>query len=168
MSEQNPYEAPNAELDQTSRDGTVLASRGIRLGAAVIDGVISLLVTVPLMMVTGYWERAMSGTQGLGETIILSLLGFGIFLLIHGYFLATSGQTVGKKMLGTQIVSVEDGSLLPLPRLIGLRYLPLAVVANLPFVGGVATIINVLFIFREDRRCVHDLIAGTHVVELRK
>jgi uncharacterized RDD family membrane protein YckC len=31
----------------------------------------------------------------------------------------------------------------------------------IPFYG----LVDVLFIFREDKRCIHDLIAGTHVVQ---
>lgn len=168
MSEQNPYEAPSAELTATDEGGPVLAGRGIRLGAAIIDGLISIAVTVPLMMVTGYWQQAMSGTQSFGASVVLGVMGFAVFLLIHGYFLATTGQTIGKKILGTQIVSIEDGSILPLPKLILWRYLPVGLVANVPFIGGIASIANVLFIFRDDRRCIHDLIAGTHVIEMPK
>jgi uncharacterized RDD family membrane protein YckC len=28
------------------------------------------------------------------------------------------------------------------------------------------TVIDVLFVFRDDKRCVHDLIAGTKVIDL--
>jgi uncharacterized RDD family membrane protein YckC len=40
-------------------------------------------------------------------------------------------------------------------------------VGVLPFVGPLLSIVNVLLIFRDDRRCGHDLIAGTRVVKLR-
>ena len=47
-----------------------------------------------------------------------------------------------------------------------MRYFPLAVIAQIPFAGGIFSLIDCLFIFREDRRCIHDLIAGTKVVDV--
>ena len=34
----------------------------------------------------------------------------------------------------------------------------------IPVLGPLFSLVNVCFIFREDRRCIHDLIAGTQVV----
>jgi uncharacterized RDD family membrane protein YckC len=48
------------------------------------------------------------------------------------------------------------------------RYLPISVVSVIPVVGPLLTLIDILFIFRSDRRCVHDLIADTQVLEERK
>ena len=36
-----------------------------------------------------------------------------------------------------------------------------------PMLGGFASLVDALCIFREDRRCIHDLIAGTRVIEYR-
>ncbi len=63
----------------------------------------------------------------------------------------------------TRIVSVRDGRLLSFGRLIGLRYLPVWLVSVIPVIQ-LFGMIDALFIFRRDRRCVHDLIAGTKVV----
>jgi uncharacterized RDD family membrane protein YckC len=30
--------------------------------------------------------------------------------------------------------------------------------------GGLLAVVDVLFVFRRDRRCLHDLVAGTRVV----
>ncbi|MBD3392455.1 MAG: hypothetical protein GF418_10265 [Chitinivibrionales bacterium] len=35
---------------------------------------------------------------------------------------------------------------------------------GIPILGSLFALINVLFVFREDHRCIHDLIAGTKVV----
>jgi len=89
-----------------------------------------------------------------------------VFLLLNGYLLAKYGQTVGKKLVGTRIVSHVDERILPLGRVFGLRYLPLSIIAQIPVVGGFVGIIDGLFIFRKDKRCIHDLIAGTKVVNI--
>ena len=51
--------------------------------------------------------------------------------------------------------------------LLGLRYMPWHLGSNLPFIGWLLGLVNILMIFRADRRCGHDLIAGTQVVKAR-
>jgi uncharacterized RDD family membrane protein YckC len=88
-----------------------------------------------------------------------------LFLVLHGYLLATRGQTIGKYLLGMQIVSA-DGRLVPFWRLIALRYLPFWVVTAAPRIGWILSLANALAIFRESRKCFHDDIAGTKVIQL--
>ena len=49
-------------------------------------------------------------------------------------------------------------------KLLGLRYVLVMLVQAIPMIGQLLGLIDALFIFRGDRRCVHDLIAGTKVV----
>jgi uncharacterized RDD family membrane protein YckC len=37
---------------------------------------------------------------------------------------------------------------------------------SIPLLGGLFSLVNVCFIFRDDRRCIHDLIADTIVVKV--
>ena len=142
-----------------------LASRGARLGAALIDALIGLAVSIPLCMWLGVFETVKRGQALSTATLItVSFLGFLAFLVIHGQFLYQSGQTVGKKLIGLQIVGLDD-QVPPLINLIVLRYLPISVAALLPF-GNLLVIADALAIFRSDRRCLHDLIAGTRVIDL--
>lgn len=39
-------------------------------------------------------------------------------------------------------------------------------VGSIPFVGRLALLIDVCLIFRADKRCGHDLVAGTHIVQV--
>jgi uncharacterized RDD family membrane protein YckC len=102
---------------------------------------------------------------GLGEMIFQSVLGMALFLLVHGYLLATQGQTFGKMLLSVRIVDFETTEILPLGKLVGLRLVPIWIVSMIPYIGGLLCLIDVLFIFGDDRRCIHDLIAGTKVVQ---
>lgn len=88
-----------------------------------------------------------------------------IFLLLHGYLLATRGQTIGKMLLGVRIVDYNTDQLLSFGKLIGLRVVPVWMVSLIPFAGGCLVLIDTLFIFGNERRCIHDLIAGTKVVQ---
>ena len=112
MSDENPYAAPESNITPTETGQ--LAGRGIRLGGAIIDGLLALVVIWPAMLFFGYWDRAMAGQQGAMDGVLIGGLGMVVFVLLHGYFLANSGQTIGKRILGIQIVSVEDDSILPL------------------------------------------------------
>ena len=167
MDEQNPYRGPDAAVAEFS-SGDELAGRGARLGAAIIDFIIMLVVLLPIMYMGGYMaaatEAAQAGTQvGLGTTLMWAAIGFVIFVVIQFFPLNATGQTWGKKLLKIKIVDL-DGAKPPIGRLLGLRYLPIQAVANVPLIGPVVALVNVLLIFRSDRRCGHDLIAGTRVV----
>ncbi len=165
----NPYETPNVQIHQPQdTQETVLAGRGARLGAAIIDGIIGTLISLPIMYWFGMFEYIKNGQEPpLTLTLITAPLGLLAFVLVHGYLLKTAGQTVGKRLVGIQIQGL-DGQLLPLPALIGKRYVPIVAASLVPFVGQLLTLIDILFIFGEQRRCVHDLIAGTRVVDVRR
>jgi len=167
MDEQNPYRGPDAAVAEFS-SADELAGRGTRLGAAIIDAIIMMVVVMPLMYVGGYWTTAMAaaaaGEQvGLGTTLMWAVIGLVVFAIVQAFPLNASGQTWGKKALKIKIVDLQGGKP-PLGRLLGLRYFPIQLVSNVPFIGPVLALVDVLMIFRNDRRCGHDLIAGTRVV----
>lgn len=167
MDEQNPYRGPDAAVAEFS-SGDELAGRGARLGAAIIDGVIMLVIVAPMMYLGGYWTAAMAAAQsgqqvGFGTQLMWAAIGFIVFAVVQAMPLNASGQTWGKKVLKIKIVDLQ-GDKPPLGRLLGLRYLPVQAVGLVPFIGWLVQIVNVLLIFRNDRRCGHDLIAGTRVV----
>ncbi|MEH6446926.1 MAG: RDD family protein [Oceanospirillaceae bacterium] len=141
----------------------ITASRWRRFWAGLIDASIAMAITIPLMNYLNVWDLAKEGSIPLGTSIKLFLFSWIIFFIIHGYLLKKYAQTVGKKLLGISIASL-DGEKPDLWLLIVKRYLPVALVPNIPFVGSLLLIVDVLFIFRKDKRCIHDFIAGTKVV----
>jgi len=166
LNDHNPYAPPKAEVRDAPgrRDSGDLASRGLRLVGSIVDAVISLLVTVPLGIFTGYWQDAFAGKVDYIEAYTISFVGLVAFVVMHGYLLAKHGQTIGKRLVGTRIVNANDEQLPGLGKLLGLRYGVVALVSLIPTVGSFFGLIDVVFIFRADRRCLHDLIAGTKVI----
>ena len=137
---------------RVSRAGAhaLLASRWARLGAAVVDwllyapGYIVVVVAAPSFLPVGYvWY-------------------IGLFVL-QCVLLTQSGQTIGKKALRIRIVKVDTGENGGFVPNVLLRMIVNGIISWVTC--GVYGIVDTLFIFREDRRCIHDLIAGTHVVE---
>ena len=169
MSEDNRYAPPNAPVgDPVQEADQELATLGARFAGALIDAIATGIVFVPYMMMSGYWSRATSG-EAVPTTDLLPVLlvGMLIFLGLHGYLLHKYGQTIGKRLVGTRIVSATDGTILPLGKIFGLRFVPIQITSLIPVVGNFIGLIDVLFIFRNDRRCLHDFIAGTKVIKAK-
>lgn len=96
--------------------------------------------------------------------IAWAAVGFAVFVVVQGFPLHHYGQTWGKRILGIRIVDL-DGAKPPLGRLLTRRYVPIQVANLIPVVGPLLVLVDTLMIFRADRRCAHDLIAGTRVVK---
>ncbi|WP_437905483.1 RDD family protein [Sorangium sp. So ce327] len=165
----NPYQPPTALEPKTDSerayDGS--ASRMSRFWAAMIDAVLALIIFVPLQYLGGvYRDFPKVSEPPFPQSLLWALAGFVLTLVLHGTFLARSAQTIGKKALNIQIVNASDGKPAAFGTIVLRRLLPTSVVTLIPYVGAVLSLVNVLFIFRKDRRCVHDHIAGTRVVNL--
>ena len=169
MEQLNPYQAPRAALEDQAPDhfaAAPLADRSVRFWASIIDTLTQFALAMVVMALVGSDKYlALYRFDALTATVVTAFIGFMIFTLVNGFFLL-EGQTVGKKLLGIRIVSL-DGRIPRLWRLLVLRYLPMSAVSILPILGNILLLIDVLFIFRSDARCVHDLIAGTKVVKVR-
>lgn len=163
----NPYMPPTSELTHIDDGGKpVLASLEKRLFAAIIDTLIIVMVTVvPLIVFFGGWQTyALKISQaGFLFTAGLSVVSFIIYLLIHGRLLAVNGQTVEKKLLKIKIVR-SDGTAADFQRIVVFRLLPVYLVQLVPVIGGFIGLLDVLFIFRSSRQCIHDQIADTIVI----
>ena len=165
MSNENPYAPPDSEV--SVEEPMRLASLGARLGGALIDGVVYIVILLPIMYATGHIQRLAEENVSLAETVSMGLLGLVVFLLTQGYLLAKYGQTIGKRLVKTRIVSVKDQEILSFGKVVSLRYLPISLVSQIPIIGSIIGFINILFIFRRDRRCIHDLFAGTKVIAVQ-
>ena len=165
-SDENRFAPPLAHVEDVAPATSVLAGRGARLGAALIDVVIAVLAFGVLALLTPiniFRPTALAGGNMVMAAVQNLIVGFILFLVVHGYLLATRGQTVGKALLKIRIVR-SDGSPASFGRIVGLRYLPTSVLAGIPFVGGLYGLVDTLLIFRASRRCLHDNIADTIVV----
>ena len=180
---ENPYAQPNlvddgptTPHDVATQDPDALAPRMTRLGAAIIDSILIMVVVVPGMFLSGYIQRAATQPPGFVEQLLMSLAGLVVFLVFNGYPLMTRGQTLGKMITGIQIVDHETTRLLPFYRVWLLRYLwtlPFTIIAMLipgqndDLVVNFAVMIDVLMIFGKQQRCLHDLIADSKVVHYK-
>ncbi|MEO8385282.1 MAG: RDD family protein [Betaproteobacteria bacterium] len=161
----NIYAPPEAIVDDVIPDGEIaLADRGARFVAALIDGILVGALNGFLAYAVGYNIFAPKTAPSVATQVLLMLSGIALMMLINGYLLAKNGQTVGKKLMSIKIVRT-DGSKATIQRIVGMRLLPVWVVSAIPFAGAIVTLVDVLFIFRESRKCLHDNIADTIVAK---
>jgi len=167
----NPYQPPASYTEPSEPSAppaeAELASRPERLLAAVIDAFIGFAILGPFQFLFGVFDGFPKIHVSVAQGIAWAAVSFAIFALVHGYFLVKSAQTIGKKVLGLQIVDAIDGSKASATRIILARVLPITVVAKIPSIGPFIVFADVLFIFGLSRRCLHDLAARTKVVKLR-
>lgn len=166
MSSENPYEPPKQPVEVTETRELVLATHGQRLSAALIDGVFGMLLSSPVLAMTMAWAKNHPGQEPPVQMMIVSaLIGFALFMALHGYFLRRNGQTLGKRFIGIRIARCSDGGVPVFADLLLRRYLPIWILTLIPG-GPFIAFVDTLFIFRPDRRCVHDLLADTRVVKV--
>jgi uncharacterized RDD family membrane protein YckC len=145
------------------RPPSVLAEPGTRLVAHIVDQLAMfapflgcILLAAMLSAGTGSDDTVFGLFVLLGMVLMLGVMGYQLYLL------SASGQTIGKRMLGIQVVR-NDGSRASFGRLLLLRIcVPGAISAGCGLFG----LVDVLFIFAADRRCVHDHLADTKVVRV--
>lgn len=153
---------------EINRAEIVLASRWARFWAATLDGILLIAFMVPVIFYTEFGGRVLSsGDIYFKETVLVTIYVWLSYLLCHGYLLHKKGQTIGKNVFEIAIVDL-DGKPIGLPMLLLKRTLPMTVLGYIPIVGSGIQTVNILFIFRKDRRCIHDLIAGTQVVSVEE
>jgi len=162
------YAPPKARVEDVVPDllPGELALRLTRLWAALIDTGIGIVLLVIIWLVAPS-DIDVWGLRHLpdwSEMLLRAALGYVGFLALHGYLLATRGQTIGKALCKVRIVRL-DGSKPTFVRIAGLRTGATALLSAVPKVGYMLALVDVLFIFTKSRRCLHDFIANTKVVQ---
>ncbi len=168
----SPYQPPSAdELPQSIGDRDPTASRRASLGqrfvAAMLDGLVSLVVLGPLEYKAGMFDGFPKvRPPTFAENALWAAVGFGVWFAIQGYFLSKSAQTIGKRVMGIRILNAANGEPAPLLKIVFVRYLPISMLVLIPKVGPLLSLVDVLFIFRRNRRCLHDQLADTVVMKV--
>jgi len=145
---------------------TVLADRGTRLGANILDGLIlaaTLVVPFGVFGMIGAAARTPTNEANAGGMLalgaVLTLIGLGVWCWLTIRYIRQNGQSIAKKMVGIKVVRT-DGSPASFGRIFFLRNAVNALLGIIPFYG----VLDSLFIFGESRQCLHDKIADTIVV----
>lgn len=151
-----------------------IAARRHRLAAFLIDTIIFYGATSPFYL---FGEPAETSDESLLDTLLNPYAGdpdwpiavvFTVLLTAYYWVQhALWGQTVGKRLCRLKVVAGATGQS-PSPRQAGIRALIYPALTWAPYLGVVLTLVDLLWIFGDPkRRCLHDVVAGTVVVDLR-
>ncbi len=114
-------------------------------------------------------QEQMQKMQDSGNVTVSLMSGFmNLLMVINLVMLTMRGQTVGKLLLRVQIVRAADGTRAGFVRAVLLRAVLFPFIVFLMQLHPLAQLlllVDVLLIFREDRRCLHDLVADTRVIK---
>ena len=152
-----------------------IADLGKRFLGSLIDGLAGMVFLGPgyAMMFAGGALADENNPGGAPEFTALALVGVAAVLLgllalmgLQIYLLATRSQSIGKYLMKTQIVSYQTGQPAGFAQTFLLRGFVNGLITAIPCVGSVYALVDICFIFGEEHRCVHDLLAGTSVVDI--
>ena len=139
------------------------ASIWSRLGAATLDFFVVPTVALIIMLISGALENAEAWSKGFPWVRVL-LLGIAAYLLVNGVLLWRYGQTLGKRLFKIKVVDHNSGQLPAFWKLIVLRA-PFFPLLHSSLIGlWYLPAINLLPGLLTDRRCLHDWVCGTSVV----
>jgi uncharacterized RDD family membrane protein YckC len=175
MAETNPYASPMAVSATGSpfsqqQETQLLAGRWERFIAQLIDGLLNLGAALPGIgvMIIGAIGSEPEGEPGPLFYVGLAIAAMGSLALnIYQWVIISQyGQSIGKRLMNIRIVKFDSRQPPGFVYGVLLRLWVNGILSGLPCgIGIVYTLVDLLFIFREDRRCVHDLIAQTVVVQ---
>ena len=167
----NAYSPPRSSL--TEKQGITerpleLASRWRRLGGVVIDW----FIQAAIFKLAFFFIITHINLPDAVFTILLDtwlkkyyICYVIIFWLIQGFTLFTRGQTIGKMILNIRIVSADTRE-----RVSFLRIIIRHILQQFSLLNGALWIMvfmfDTLFIISHERQCLHDVFAGTVVVQL--
>lgn len=155
--EQNPYQAPNAEVADVNR-GYEYAGFWRRAAASLIDGILMSVITLPLLMMIygdAYFDADQAAlVQGGWDLIISYVLPI---IVIIGFWVWKSA-TPGKMAMGVKIIDARTGGKPSTAKFIGryFAYIPSSIVLGLGFLWVA---------FDKQKRGWHDMLAKTLVVK---
>ena len=158
------YDSPDVSNDTHGEFiKRIKADRMQRFTGAFIDQLIFFFLYYFFMNMLGVLVQAEEGQDiAYIDLLLPNLLALAVFASFNLPFLAKAGQTIGKRIVGTQALA-PDGRVLGLQEILIKRYLPFTAAGFIPYFGIFVAMIDALFIFRKDLRCMHDLVADTVV-----
>ena len=164
----NPYAPPQAVVHDVIDPNAPLtpADRGSRLGAAVLDSIIvMLMVYLPggLGVLVGAFQGEGRATLPMVAGFSLATIGFIVWVYLTAVNVKRSGQSLAKKMFNIRVVR-SNGEPVSLSRVFWLRNVVNTLLSAIPLIGFIYGLADILFIFTDTRQCLHDKLADTIVV----
>ncbi|KKS93162.1 MAG: Zinc finger/thioredoxin [Parcubacteria group bacterium GW2011_GWA2_43_13] len=143
---------------------TALATPGRRLLAMLLEVVILVIPIFWILSIAkfmrDYYKDSPVLVLGIGGIIYVIIV-----CTLQLTLMAKRGQTLGKHLLNIYVIDDNGGKKLRLGKYLWLRFiLGRTLLGSIPGIGPLYALIDVLFIFRRDRKTIHDMIAQSSVI----
>jgi uncharacterized RDD family membrane protein YckC/predicted RNA-binding Zn-ribbon protein involved in translation (DUF1610 family) len=155
--------------DDDDVDRYPTADLGKRFLAVLADGLATFLFIAPgvgLMLAGGGPDELEQGSPVAIAGLVLFLLGGLALVIVHLYLLINRSQSIGKYFMNIQIFDYETDTPASFTKTFLLRGVVNGLIGYIPCVGWIYFLIDPLFIFGDEHRCLHDQLAGTYVVDI--
>ncbi|MEM7139688.1 MAG: RDD family protein [Actinomycetota bacterium] len=169
----DPIPPPPGYVAPGQSDRSRYGGVGIRIGAALIDGLISVLVLIPAIWseIERIVDEVDAGASSSEVEFQISAGAISLNLVVVlAFWLMTGllGGTPGKLLLGLRVTTEDSATTPPGLTKAAMRTLP-AVIGFIPVVGpliGLALVVlSIVWVMNDaERRSPYDRIAGTRVV----
>jgi len=142
--------------------GITLAGRGRRLAASFLNVFVTFIPIIIFAVSVSLDNR---GDDTFPHSLIIGLVCILLILSLYAvqvYYLITQGQSLGKKWLKIRIVDAKTYKVGGFCKNVLLRTVCNGLLSIIPWYSY----IDIFYMFGKDRRCVHDHLAGTIVVNV--
>jgi uncharacterized RDD family membrane protein YckC/DNA-directed RNA polymerase subunit M/transcription elongation factor TFIIS len=164
-----PYCGEEIKAKQKRRSRGPIADPMKRLMGAIVDLLATGLLMAPGigLMVAGAAAMQDESEPPMLLIIGILLIGLGLFagFAIQLYLLIKSSQSIGKYFMKIQILDYETNKPADLVKTLLLRTFVNGLIGQFTC-APLYFLVDSLFVFNDERRCLHDQIAGTYVVEI--
>ncbi len=164
-----PYCGEAIKAKQKRRSRGPIADPMKRFMGFLIDTLAGLLFVAPGigMMLAGVATAQNDPEPSMPVIIGFLLIGVGGIagFAIQLYLLINSSQSIGKYFMKIQILDYETNQPADLIKTLLLRTFVNGLIGSFTC-GPLYFLVDSLFVFNDERRCLHDQIAGTYVVEI--
>ncbi len=183
----NPYQSPTGGGVYAGGSGgpngpQELASVGARIGGALLDGIAYILLMIPGLVIgigmiigsavvaaeSGESPETVSAAAGGGMILGTLIIAGNLFvpMIINCVLIAKSGQSIGKKIVGTRMVDQDSGETSGFVQGFLIRTFVFQLICNaLPIIGFIIALVDIVFLFTEGNQTLHDRLARTRVVK---
>jgi uncharacterized RDD family membrane protein YckC len=163
----DPYAAPKVQQElRSTSERDPWGGRGERLAAVILHSLLFLpgylVIFLPIFLSQTPLE------QDVGVSPLLMSLAFAwlaVLVIAQIVFLVKYSASIGKRALGLYIANIQTGQPANWVTTIIVRGFVNGLISSIPCIGPIYSIVDVLFIFGNERRCVHDLLAQTVVLK---
>jgi uncharacterized RDD family membrane protein YckC len=157
----NPYAPPQVDIGEhalSSETLETLARPATRFKAKFVDQFL-FVASLGVGLFSAAWD------SGIATFVLVTVLTGGL-LIYQWHLIATTGRSLGKRWCHIKIVKM-DGEQVDFVSGVVLRsWLP-GLLGLVPGLGSLFALLDAGFVLRVERRCLHDYVAGTKVIDSR-